>query len=142
MKKSKTFIDVPPRLDRHLNMTHPLICLAGLMGWALIEHHLSGHFTAGHGRPDLPPRLVAGLLYLQHAHDASDEMVVNTCLENHYGQFFTGESCLQTRRHIDLPSLTRWRKRFGEEGVDLLLAMTIETSRTAGLIKRFWPLQL
>jgi len=30
----------------------------------------------------LSPRLVAGLLYLQHANDASDEAVVATWLEN------------------------------------------------------------
>ena len=67
-----------PRLDEQLNMQHPLIRLSGLMDWELIEHHFAGHFTSGRGRPALPPRLVAGLLYLQHANDASDEMVVNT----------------------------------------------------------------
>tara|TARA_B110001454_G_scaffold214618_2_gene234698 strand:- start:4414 stop:4833 length:420 start_codon:yes stop_codon:yes gene_type:complete len=37
---------------------------------------------------------------------------------------------------IDPSSLTRWRKRIGEEGVELLLAVTIEEARAAGLIKR------
>lgn len=125
-----------PRLDEQLNMKHPLIRLAGLMDWALIEHHFADHFTSGRGRPALPPRLVAGLLYLQHANDASDEMVVNTWLENPYWQFFTGESYLQTELPIDPSSLTRWRKRIGEEGMELLLAVTIEAARAAGLIKR------
>lgn len=48
-----------PRLDEQLNMKHPLIRLAGLMDWELIEHHFAGHFTSGRGRPALPPRLVA-----------------------------------------------------------------------------------
>jgi IS5 family transposase len=122
-----------PRLDEQLNMKHPLIRLAGLMDWELIEHHFAGHFTSGRGRPALPPRLVAGLLYLQHANDASDEMVVNTWLENPYWQLFTGETYLQTELPIDPSSLTRWRQRIGEEGVELLLAVTIEA---AGLIKR------
>ena len=125
-----------PRLDEQLNMKHPLIRLAGLMDWELIEHHFAGHFTSGRGRPALPPRLVAGLLYLQHANDASDEMVVNTWLENPYWQFFTGETYLQTELPIDPSSLTRWRQRIGEEGVELLLAVTIEAARAAGLIKR------
>lgn len=107
-----------PRLDEQLNMKHPLIRLAGLMDWELIEHHFAGHFTSGRGRPALPPRLVAGLLYLQHANDASDEMVVNTWLENPYWQFFTGETYLQTELPIDPSSLTRWRQRIGEEGVE------------------------
>ncbi|PRH15837.1 IS5 family transposase, partial [Burkholderia multivorans] len=125
-----------PRLDEQLNMKHPLIRLAGLMNWELIEHHFAGHFTSGRGRPALPPRLVGGLLYLQHANDASDEMVVNTWLENPYWQFFTGETYLQTELPIDPSSLTRWRQRIGEEGVELLLAVTIEAAKAAGLIKR------
>ena len=125
-----------PRLDEQLDMQHPLIRLSGLMDWELIEHQFAGHFTSGRGRPALPPRLVAGLLYLQHANDASDEMVVNTWLENPYWQFFTGETYLQTELPIDPSSLTRWRQRIGEEGVELLLAVTIEAARAAGLIKR------
>ena len=106
-----------PRLDEQLNMKHPLIRLTGLMDWELIEQHFAGHFTSGRGRPALPARLVAGLLYLQHANAASDEMVVNTWLENPYWQFFTGEDYLQTELPIDPSSLTRWRQRIGEEGV-------------------------
>lgn len=89
-----------PRLDELLNMKHPLIRLAGLIDRGLIEQHFAGHFCSSRGRPALPPRLVAGLMYLQHAHDASDEMVVNTWLENPYWQFFTGETYLQ----IELPN--------------------------------------
>lgn len=37
---------------------------------------------------------------------------------------------------IDPSSLTRWRKRIGQEGVEVLLAVTIEAARAAGLIKK------
>jgi IS5 family transposase len=80
--------------------------------------------------------LIAGLLYLQHANDASDEAVVATWLENPYWQYFCGETYLQTELPIDASSLTRWRKRIGEEGVEVLLAVTIEAARAAGLIKK------
>lgn len=125
-----------PRLDEQLNMRHPLVRLAGLMDWEQIERHFASHFTSGRGRPALPPRLVAGLLYLQHANDASDEAVVNTWLENPYWQYFTGETYLQTELPIDASSLTRWRQRIGEEGVELLLAVSIEAARAAGLINK------
>ena len=124
-----------PRLDEQLNMKHPLIRLAGLMDWELIEHHFARHFTSGRGRPALPPRLVAGLLYLQHANDASDEMVVNTWLENPYWQFFTGDTYLQIESPIDPSSLTSWRKRIGEEGVETMLMATIKAGRKLGLLK-------
>lgn len=124
------------RLDEQLNMRHPLVRLAGLMNWDEIERSLSLHFTSGRGRPALPARLVAGLLYLQHVNDASDEAVVNTWLENPYWQYFCGEQYLQTELPINPSSLTRWRKRMGEEGVETLLSVTIEAARAAGLIRK------
>ena len=42
-------------------------------------------------------RLIAGLLYLQHAFDLSDEDVVWQWLENPYWQVFMGETYLQTK---------------------------------------------
>ena len=76
----------------------------------------------------MPARLIAGLLYLQHTFNASDEAVVNTWVENPYWQFFCGETYLQTELPIDPSSLTRWRKRIGEEGVETLLAASIEVA--------------
>ena len=80
-------------------------------------------------------RLIAGLLYLQHAFDLSDEEVVTQWVENPYWQVFTGETFLQTEPPIDPSSLTRWRKRLGEAGVEELLAATIEAAKRAGVIK-------
>ena len=60
-----------PRLDEQLKMSHPLVRLANLMNWEEIERSFGAHFTSSRGRPALSPRLVAGLLYLQHANDAS-----------------------------------------------------------------------
>ena len=125
-----------PRLDEQLKMSHPLVRLSKLMNWEQIERSFGAHFASNRGRPALSPRLVAGLLYLQHANDASDEAVVATWLENPYWQYFCGETYLQTELPIDPSSLSRWRKRIGEEGVELLLAVTIEAARTAGLIKK------
>jgi IS5 family transposase len=125
-----------PRLDEQINMSHALVRLAALMDWDKIERSFAAHFTSWRGRPALPPRLVAGLLYLQHANDASDEAVVATWLENPYWQYFCGETVLQTELPIDSSSLTRWRKRIGEEGVETLLAVTIEAAHAAGLIKK------
>lgn len=128
--------DLPrPRLDEQLKMSHPLVRLADMMNWVEIERSFGAHFASNRGRPALSPRLVAGLLYLQHANDASDEAVVATWLENPYWQYFCGETYLQTELPINPSSLTRWRKRIGEEGVETLLAVTIEAARAAGLIK-------
>ncbi|MGF6292835.1 IS5 family transposase [Paraburkholderia youngii] len=50
-------------------------------------------------------------------------------------QVFTGETFLQTEPPIDPSSLTRWRKRLGEAGIEELLAETIEAAKRAGVIK-------
>lgn len=65
-------------------MKHPLVKLAALIDWAEIERTLAVSFTSGRGRPALPPRLIAGLLYLQHTFDASAKAVVGTWVENPY----------------------------------------------------------
>jgi transposase, IS5 family len=124
------------RLDEQIKMSHPLVRLAGLLNWPEIERVFGAHFASTRGRPALRPRLIAGLLYLQHANDASDEAVVATWLENPYWQYFTGEDHLQTELPIDPSSLTRWRKRIGEEGVETLLMASIQAARAAGLIKK------
>ena len=84
----------------------------------------------------MPARLIAGLLYLQHTFNASDEAVVNTWVENPYWQYFCGETYLQTELPIDPSSLTRWRKRVGEEGVETLLAASIDAARRGGVIRK------
>ena len=51
------------QLDEQINMKHPLVKLASLIDWAEIERTLVTSVTSGRGRPALPPRLIAGLLY-------------------------------------------------------------------------------
>jgi IS5 family transposase len=75
-------------------------------------------FLSGKGLPATEPRLVAGLLYLQHAYWLSDEAVVARWIENPYYQPFTGESFFLHGLPIDASSLPRWQGRIGEEGVE------------------------
>ncbi|WP_042805022.1 IS5 family transposase, partial [Xanthomonas citri] len=65
---------------------------------------------------------------LKHAYDLSDEAVCERWLENPYWQFFTGEVVFQTRLPCDASSLTRWRQRLGEAGMEEVLAHTINTA--------------
>ena len=122
-------------LMAHLNQRHPLIQLAALIDWKAIDRVASEAFQSKRGRPAVRPRLIAGLLYLQHAYDLSDEEVIWSWVENPYWQVFTGETYLQTEPPIDPSSLTRWRKRLGEAGVEELLAQTIEAAKRASVIK-------
>ena len=116
-------------------MRHELVKLAGLIDWEFFEREWAGFFPSSTGRPATSPRLVAGLLYLQHAFRLSDEAVVARWVENPYHQHFTGETFFQHRPPIDPTSLTRWRKRIGEEGVEWLLTKTIEAGRRCGAVE-------
>ncbi|MGF6439251.1 hypothetical protein QF001_000008 [Paraburkholderia youngii] len=122
-------------LREQINLKHPLVRLAELINWERLSASMSASFVSGKGRPASSPRLIAGLLYLQHAFDLSDEDVVWQWVENPYWQVFTGETYLQTEPPIDPSSLTRWRKRLGEAGVEELLAETIDAAKRAGVIK-------
>ena len=122
-------------LREQINLKHPLVRLADLINWDRLGVAMSESFVSRKGRPATSPRLIAGLLYLQHGFDLSDEEVVWQWVENPYWQVFTGETYLQTEPPIDPSSLTRWRKRLGEAGVEELLAETIEAAKRAGVIK-------
>jgi len=122
-------------LRDHIDLHHPLVELADMIDWAAIDRVATEPFQPGPGRPILRPRLIAGLLYLQHAFNLSDEQVVAGWLENPYWQVFTGETHLQTAPPIDPSSLSRWRKRLGEVGMEELLAQSIEAAKRANVIK-------
>ncbi|QIT54438.1 IS5 family transposase [Aquisalimonas sp. 2447] len=115
---------------------HPLVKLADRIDWSVFEREWSELFASPTGRPAAPPRLIAGLLYLQHAYNLSDEAVVERWVENVYYQHFCGEKYFQHEFPIDPSSLTRWRQRIGEEGVELLLAETVEVAKRDGVVKR------
>ena len=97
-----------PRLIDMIDGRHELVKLAVLIDWEVFEREWAGFFPSGKGRPATEPRLVAGPLYLQHAY--------------------------RHRPPIDPSSLTRWRGRIGEEGVEWLLTQTIRAGQKSGVI--------
>jgi IS5 family transposase len=123
-------------LGNLLDQRHPLVKLAARIDWLVFEQEWGELFVSTTGRPAAPPRLIAGLLYLQHAYNLSDEAVVERWVENPYFQFFCGEKYFQHEMPIDASSLTRWRQRIGEAGVELLLAETVAVAKRGGIVRR------
>jgi len=83
------------RLTEMIDMRHELVKLSVLIDWDIFEREWVGFFPSHTGRPAAPPRLVAGLLYLQHAFALSDGAVVARWSENPYWQHFCGETFFQ-----------------------------------------------
>ena len=122
-------------LTELINLNHPLVKLADLIDWTSFETRWSAFFPSSTGRPASSPRLIAGLLYLQHTFAYSDEELVWAWVENPYWQHFCGETYFRHEPPINPSSMTRWRQRIGEEGVESLLSETIEAARRGKVVK-------
>ena len=77
-----------------VNLSHPLVKLAELIDWSVFEARWSAFFPSKTGRPASSPRLIAGLLYLQHTFACSDEKLLATWIENPYWQHFLRRNLL------------------------------------------------
>jgi IS5 family transposase len=122
------------RLDAMINMSHPLVKLAGVMDWGRFDDAFGG-FYRPIGRPAKPTRLMVGLHYLKHVHDLSDEETVERWVENRYWQFFCGFEFFQTEMPIDASTMTRWRKRIGPEGLSEMLKVSVDAALDTGTVK-------
>ena len=119
------------RLDQMIDLRHPLAVLAGRMPWAQIEgalapafarrnrqgevvcgsdlfgttRELAGAGVSAAGRPRLPIRLMAALLYLKHAFNLSDEELVARWSENVVWQYFSGQNTTRLNFLVMQPRL-------------------------------------
>lgn len=122
------------RLETFLNDKHPLFVMAHAIDWNHFGTEFGLYFN-DNGRPALPTRLVVALTYLKYTYNLSDDMLIEQFLENAYWQYFCGFEYFQHEFPCDPSSLTRWRKRMGEEGVKKLLAETLRLAHKGKLLK-------
>jgi transposase, IS5 family len=121
-------------LTNMLSHKHELYRLAELIDWEAFELEF-GRLYSENGRPGIPIRLMVGLTYLAHAFNLSDEEVVRRWVENPYWQFFCGEKYFQHELPIDPSSLSRWRKRIGSEGSELVLQISLKAGLRSGAVR-------
>jgi IS5 family transposase len=149
------------RLQTMIDMRHSLAVLATKLPWPAIEAALASKFAheerapksetvvdllgtetiefgggvSRAGRPRLPIRLMAGLLYLKNSFNLSDEELVQRWSENVYWQHFCGLEYFEPRLPCDATQIGRFRRAIGEEGLEQLLKATIETAVESKVIK-------
>jgi len=149
------------RIDAMINLNDPLAVLATRLPWAHIEVALAARFerqartgevVQGHdlfgptqalagagisnaGRPRLPLRLMASLLYLKHSFNLSDEEVCQRWSENVLWQFFSGQDYYEHRLPCDATQIGRFRRTLGEEGLGHLLKATIDAALAIKAVK-------
>ena len=123
------------RLDQIIAMDHPLVKLARTIDWTFLEGKFGEAYSDKAGQPPLPTRLMAGLAILKHTYNLSDEVLCERWVENPYYQYFCGEEFFQHALVFDRSSLTRWRKRMGEERLQALLQESLSVAVRTEAIK-------
>ena len=123
------------RLENLIDTRHELAKLSELIDWERFDTRWGETFCED-GRPAIATRLIAGLHYLKHTYRLSDEQVVQRWAENPYWQYFCGEIYFQHELPLNPSSLTRWRQRLGDQGMELLLGATIDAAITSKAVKR------
>ena len=122
------------KLTNLINLRHPLCRLAELMPWNELNERFGSLYTEKEGRPGIATRLMAGLQYLKHTYNLSDEAVVERWVENPYWQHFCGVEYFQHEFPIDPSQMTRYRKRIGAEGCEFLLKATLGAGLDSGAV--------
>lgn len=113
--------------EEQLSRQHPLYILATRIQWNVFEEAFKKHY-ADEGRPAKPIRLMVALLMLKHIRNLSDESVVGQWMENVYYQYFSGEKSYACGVPCEASELVHFRKRIGEEGVELILKESIRVN--------------
>lgn len=122
------------RLDNIINMKHELVVLAHGIDWGHLDAHF-GQFFSKDGRPGISCRMMVGLHILKHTFALSDEEVCARWVENPYFQYFCGEAFFQHRFPIERSSMTHWRKRVGDEALNVLLQESLCVALRAKALK-------
>ena len=118
--------------EEQLNHQHPLYILARQIKWETFETAFSKHYSPNFGAPAKPIRLMVGLLLLKHIRNLSDESVVEQWAENAYYQYFCGEKVFASKEPCVATELVEFRKRIGEEGIELIFKESIRINGKDG----------
>lgn len=118
--------------EEQLNHRHPLYILAKQVDWKKFEDAFKKHYSETNGAPAKPIRQMVGLLILKHLRNLSDESVVEQWAENAYYQYFCGEDYFASSEPCVPTELVEFRKRIGEEGIELIFEESIRMNGKDG----------
>ncbi|UZR99668.1 IS5 family transposase [Chondrinema litorale] len=123
-----------PLLNDFIDMKHALVLLAEKIDWKHFEDSFS-HLYSSTGQPAMPIRLMVGCLLLKRLYNLGDETLSQAWVMNPYMQFFCGEAHFQHQFPFDPSDFVHFRKRIGEEGIELIFTHSVELHGKRSLSK-------
>jgi len=114
-----------PLLSDFIDMNHELVLLSQKVDWKHIESSLSGYYSHT-GQPSMPIRFMVGCLMLKRIYNLGDETLAQAWKMNPYMQYFCGEAHFQHRFPCDPSDFVHFRKRIGEEGIEVIFTHSID----------------
>lgn len=127
-KKNKDQLGFYSTFEEQLDHNHGIYKLANTILWQVFEDAFSKHYSATHGKPAKPIRLMVSLLILKQLRNLSDESIVEQWSENSYYQYFSGETSFCCALPCVPTELVEFRKRIGPEGMELILKESIRVN--------------
>jgi len=124
-KKDRTQLGFYSTFAEQLNRANSLYKLANEIHWEVFEQSFSKHYSKDFGAPAKSIRLMVSLLIIKQLRNLSDESVVEQWSENSYYQYFSGEEYFCSKAPCASTELTEFRKRIGEEGIELIFKESI-----------------
>jgi len=122
-KRQLEIFEVP--IERFISKKHELAVGADHIDWEALEDQFRPLYSPK-GRPSVPPRKIIGMMLLKERFGLSDEKVLKLWPENPYWQYFCGEVHFQNEKPFSLSELTRFRRRLGQAGLEILHAISLK----------------
>ena len=124
-----------PLLTDFMDPSHELVLLADTIDWNHFEARLA-KFYSHTGQPSMPIRFSVGCLLLKRLYDLGDETLARAWVMNPYMQYFTGGAHFHHGFPCDPSDFVHFRKRIGEEGIEMVFAHSVSLHGKGGASKR------
>lgn len=123
-----------PLLCDFIDPSHELVLLADKIDWSYFESEFSKLYSAT-GQPGMPIRFSVGCLLLKRLYDLGDETLAKAWVRDPYMQYFTGEAHFCHRFPCDPSDFVHFRKRIGEQGIEMMFAHSVALHGKRGTSK-------
>jgi IS5 family transposase len=115
-----------------------LAILVKKINWDYLQESLYKFFSESIGRKTKSLRAMTAIIILQYMLNLSDEDIVALYMENVYNLAFIGNPLFVNKRLCSPSTLSRFRKRIGQEGCELILQDFVRIHGKKSIRKRLY----